>query len=670
MGKIAVYSRKSKYTGKGESIANQIELCRQYINLHFGDSEYIVYEDEGFSGKNTDRPRFKAMMAEVDKGNIDKIVCYRLDRISRNMSDFVKLIDLLNEKGVQFISVNEQFDTTVPMGKAMMYISSIFSQLERETIAERIRDNLIELSKTGRWLGGITPVGYKSVEVRSTGDNGRTKKAHKLEVVEKEAEIVRLIYDRFMETESLTGLETYLINRDIKTKNNIYFSAAALKSILTNPVYAVADEDTYNFFKDYDIFAEKEKFKGENGIIAYNKTKQSKKRTKINPVEDWIISVGGHKGIILGRDWVKVQNILRENGNRAYRKPRVNEALLGGIIYCRCGSRMGPKLGRKGAYSYACRLKLKSNKGKCQSENINGIKLDNYIVELIKGLKCDKLSLIKELEKGKKYIKGRADRDTSALYRKLSTNKSEINSLVEKLAIVKNSAAEKYIIEKINALDAENANIEREINKIKENEKTIEIEENAFNEFRKRVISFSDCIDNMDINEKRRAVKSLVDKIVWNGSEIIVYFPSKHSVSVKWNNIFIENKGDETWEKIKYQRCKKGYFQREVADGVGITRAMYMSYEKRGGCCPAGILIKIAEFLEVDFEELADDYHIFQLCDNQCERIKMARKGLGLNKTQFADIVGVDRSTVYRWEKYEGKMTRKDYMKVRKVAEI
>ncbi len=174
----------------------------------------------------------------------------------------------------------------------------------------------------------------------------------------------------------------------------------------------------------------------------------------------------------------------------------------------------------------------------------------------------------------------------------------------------------------------------------------------------------------MDINEKRRAVKSLVDKIVWNGSEITVYFTSKHSVSLKWNNMFVENEGSETWEKLKYWRCKKGYLQREVADGAGITRAMYMSYEKRGGACPAEILVNIAEFLEVDFDEFADDYHRFQLCNNQCERIKKAREKLGLSKTQFANIVGVDRSTVYRWEKYAGKMSRKDYMKVKKVAEI
>lgn len=666
---IAIYSRKSKYTGKGESIANQIELCKQYIKLHFDDFDYAIYEDEGFSGKNTDRPQFKEMMLEIDKGNIDKIVCYRLDRISRNMSDFVKLIDLLNEKGVQFISVNEQFDTTVPMGKAMMYISSIFSQLERETIAERIRDNLIELAKTGRWLGGITPTGYKSVEVESIGINGRTKKAHKLEIVDSEAEIIRLIYDKFLEIGSLSKLETYLINRDIKTKNNIYFSRFALKSILTNPVYAAADKDSYDYFKDYDIFADRAEFNGNYGVIAYNKTKQSKKRTKINPVEDWIVAVGGHKGIISGYDWVRVQNILNENSHKSYRKPRVNEALLGGIIYCSCGSRMGPKMSRNGAFSYACRLKLKSNKVKCQAENINGIKLDKHIVELIKGFECNKISLIRELEKGKKYIKGSVESGTAPLCKKLSSNKSEINSLVSKLANA-NSSVEKYIIDRINVLDAENTDIARKISEQEKTEKADKMTVQQIEEFKKGVMSFSACVDNMSFEKKRAAIKTLINRVTWNGSSVEVIFATKDIISIKWNNMPDTNKGYETWEKLKYWRCKRGYLQREVADAVGITRAMYMAYEKKNGFCPAENLVKIAEFLDVDFKELAEDYHYFQLADNQREKVKTARENLGLSKTKFAELVGVDRSTVYKWEKYEGKMSRRDYLKVREVTKL
>ena len=165
-----IYSRKSKFTGKGESIENQIELCRQYIAMHFGEDaseNVLVYEDEGFSGGNLARPQFKKMMKDSQKIAFAAIVVYRFDRISRNIGDFAKLIEDLGDRNIDFISIREQFDTSSPMGRAMMYIASVFSQLERETIAERIRDNMHELSKTGRWLGGTTPTGYASESLQA-----------------------------------------------------------------------------------------------------------------------------------------------------------------------------------------------------------------------------------------------------------------------------------------------------------------------------------------------------------------------------------------------------------------------------------------------------------------------------------------------------------------------
>ena len=162
---IAIYSRKSKFTGKGESIGNQVELCKEYVRNMFGEADAdrcVVFEDEGFSGGNLKRPDFQRMMEEVRKRKFKAIIVYRLDRISRNISDFTGLIDELNKLDVSFVSIREQFDTSTPMGRAMMFIISVFSQLERETIAERIRDNMHELAKTGRWLGGNTPTGFKS----------------------------------------------------------------------------------------------------------------------------------------------------------------------------------------------------------------------------------------------------------------------------------------------------------------------------------------------------------------------------------------------------------------------------------------------------------------------------------------------------------------------------
>ena len=165
--KAAIYSRKSIFTGKGESIENQIELCREYMSKNYSDQkiEFLTYEDEGFSGGNINRPNFKKLLVDAKFKKFDALVCYRLDRISRNVADFSNTLELLQKNNISFISIREQFDTSTPMGKAMVYISSVFAQLERDTIAERVRDNMLQLSKTGRWLGGQEPYGFISKKV-------------------------------------------------------------------------------------------------------------------------------------------------------------------------------------------------------------------------------------------------------------------------------------------------------------------------------------------------------------------------------------------------------------------------------------------------------------------------------------------------------------------------
>ena len=221
---IAIYSRKSRYTGKGESIGNQIDLCREYIRTHYGDAaaeHAVVFEDEGFSGGNLNRPDFKKMMTAAKDRKFKAIVVYRLDRISRNISDFSSLIEELGRLGIDFVSIRESFDTSSPMGRAMMYIASVFSQLEREPIAERIRDNLHELAKTGRWLGGTTPTGYASESVKSITVDGKTKKVCKLKLLPDEAEIIYKIFDLYEQYDSLTMTETELLRQGIKTKTGV-----------------------------------------------------------------------------------------------------------------------------------------------------------------------------------------------------------------------------------------------------------------------------------------------------------------------------------------------------------------------------------------------------------------------------------------------------------------
>ena len=541
MGKInsvAIYSRKSKFTGKGESIDNQIELCKQYINAHFPcvDKDNIfVYEDEGFSGGHTERPQFKKMMVDAKTKKFSAIVCYRLDRISRNIGDFAKLIEELDGLEISFISIKEQFDTSSPMGRAMMYISSVFSQLERETIAERIRDNMHELSKTGRWLGGITPTGYVSESIQNITVDGKTKKACKLKILSDEAKIVQQIFKVFLETNSLTKTETFLIQNGYRTKNDKMFSRFAVRNILTNPVYMMADEDAYNYLtsNNVNLFSDKTDFDGKHGVMAYNRTIQKAGRAhQIRPMEEWIVSVGKHTALISGADWVLTQERLEQNTSKSFRKPRSNVALLSGLLYCTCGDYMRPKLSqRKDAsseliFSYICAMKEKSRSHNCTMKNVNGNMLDKAICEEIKKLGSDSSEFVKQLELGRKQFEGnRAEYENNLekLQERLTENEKEISGLVSTLAKASGTSPEDYILKQIDELHHKGEIIQSHIKELRSLAATHALSDIEFDVIRQMLSSFRDTLDNMDVEQKRAALRAFVKRIIWDGKNINLY---------------------------------------------------------------------------------------------------------------------------------------------------
>jgi len=537
--KVAIYSRKSKFTGKGESIDNQIEMCRNYISLKYGAEvaeSVIVYEDEGFSGGNLDRPRFKLMMEDVRKGKVTAVVCYRLDRISRNIGDFAKLIEDFEKTNVVFISVKEQFDLSSPMGRAMMYISSVFSQLERETIAERIRDNLHELAKTGRWLGGITPTGYMSESEESITVDGKKKKSHKLQIVPDEAEMIKTIFRVFLEKASLTETDAYLLQNAFKSKNDKMFSRFSIKGILSNPVYMIADEQAYKYFEDKEaeIFAEKQDFTGEYGIMAYNRTLQKKGQMhKIRPYSEWIVAIGKHEGIIKSEDWIKVQSILDVNRSKSYRKPRSNVALLSGVLICGlCGDYMRPKLSdRKNkngeqVYDYMCNLKERSKKSECQIKNLNGIEIDKAVCEEIKKLGSDSSEFIKRLKKVKNSLFENGEKNINSISRlekELDENEAKIEKRISFLLDVSDEVIKKRITEEISTLNTKSEDLKSKIVEVKQILEPHPLSTIEFDLIEDILISFTKTIDTMSVEQKRDAIRTFIKKVVWDGENVHIY---------------------------------------------------------------------------------------------------------------------------------------------------
>ncbi len=529
---IAIYSRKSKFTGKGESIGNQIELCKEYIRAHYGDDaldHLVVYEDEGFSGGNLNRPDFKKMMAAAKERKFKAIIVYRLDRISRNISDFSSLIEELARLDIAFVSIKEQFDTGSPMGRAMMYIASVFSQLERETIAERIRDNMHELAKTGRWLGGTTPTGFESEGEEKVTVDGKKKKTFKLKLVPQEAEIVRLIYDLFTETNSLTMTEAELMKRRIVTRNGNYFTRFSIKAILQNPVYMVADQEAYDYLteKEADLFSDRAEFDGKHGIMAYNRTDQEKgKTTQYNPVNEWIVAVGKHPGLIPGKTWVRVQEALEQNKSKAFRRPKSNEALLTGLLYCRCGNRMYPKLSKRRTadgdviFTYVCKLKERSQRSLCNNRNANGNTMDLAVVEQVKWLNDHNAEFIDQMEKSRKFYTGNRvqyEEQLADLQKDKAEVEKKIEGLVDSLVELGDSTAKVRVAKRIEALTAESDALEVRIQELIALTAQHAMSDIEFDVLRQLLSVFQENIDDMPLEQKRAAIRTVVRKVIWDG---------------------------------------------------------------------------------------------------------------------------------------------------------
>lgn len=573
--KAAIYSRKSKFTGKGESVENQIQLCREYGMKYLGlvEADFVIYEDEGFSGGNTNRPQFQKLIKDARSKKFDILICYRLDRISRNVSDFSQLIKDLDKYNVNFISIREQFDTTTPMGRAMMYIASVFSQLERETIAERIRDNMMQLAKTGRWLGGITPTGYKSEAVTSIDPSGKERKMFKLTPVPEEINLVKLIYDKYVRLKSITKVEKYLIENNINTKNGLDFHRYSIRFILSNPVYAIADKVLYDYLigNGYDVCSDSEEFNGVNGLAAYNKTRQDKESysERYRDNGEWIIAVGMHSGIITSAVWIEAQKLLGQNKSKAYRRVKSSQALLSGILRCsQCGSYMRPKsMKRTNAdgeqvFYYMCEMKEKSRKSRCSNANINGNTLDASVIKELKNIVAKNPPVFDDILNKKVLVettKGALQLEIDTLQTKMAGLDMSIQNLAAAVAKGQKVEVLTIIFNNMEELTKEKESIKKRLSELQNVEKAA-----GFNGINPDLVAQSlgtldgSAWDMMDVDARRKMIKSVVDRIMWDGKKVdIMLFGSKciEMPEMKLPTLPELTDGEELFPQCKDGKC-------------------------------------------------------------------------------------------------------------------
>jgi site-specific DNA recombinase len=238
--RCAIYTRKSSEEGLEQefnSLQAQREACEAFINSQRHEGWVCLpkaYDDGGFSGATTGRPALQRLLADITAGRLDTIVVYKIDRLTRSLADFAKIVEVLDARGASFVSVTQQFNTTTSMGRLTLNILLSFAQFEREVIGERIRDKIAASKKKGMWMGGIPPLGYRAQD-------------GKLLVIESEAEIVRDIFRRYAALGSVRLLKDALEAQAIRSKSwttasgrrvgGKPFSRGALYLMLQNRLY-------------------------------------------------------------------------------------------------------------------------------------------------------------------------------------------------------------------------------------------------------------------------------------------------------------------------------------------------------------------------------------------------------------------------------------------------
>ncbi len=533
---VAIYARKSRITNKGDSIGVQFKQSADYAINQLSlseDYEFARYEDKGLSGYYSDRPDFQRLLRDIEMGKIKAVACYKLDRISRKTSDLMRLLEYFERHDVTLLVCSNNINTRISTSKIIIQVLAIIAEFERDILTERIQDNLMELAKDGRWLGGKTPTGFSSQRV--TTGSGKNKSAISFLVpVQEEKEIVLEIYGTFWETRSLLQTAN-IISEKYETKHGAKFTTSTIRLILRNPIYCVADEYSYNYFLEHDgnLFGEPSDFDGQHGLTAYNKTDQMKVEDEDStffnpkfsqlltrkPISEWIVSVGRHEGFISSRKWVETQNMLDEIAEKYNRPHRKTNALLSGLMYCPiCGKRLRvlPESNRwtngKPRFKYACPgVRAKE----CTFKGVEGVTLDEFVIHSLSSLQEEHSDYYRQLLENRVASMIRTDQSE----KEYQETKKAIERLNADIAAqVRNlreadDALKRFIQDDIKELTDELAKREAALRRMEDTQSENQYLIHELNGMKKRLLSFEEFAKDAQPEALFTLVHSIVDRI-------------------------------------------------------------------------------------------------------------------------------------------------------------
>ena len=458
---IAIYKRQSLFKKDSLSTTQQENYC---IPACHGEP-YESFEDLGYSGKNLKRPAFEQMMKKVRTGEINKILIYKLDRISRNISDFANLLIELEQYGCELQSVSENFDTTSPMGRAMIFICMVFAQMERENVSQRVHDNYYYRTELGFWGGGPAPYGYRLSKMKYKG-----KQHTVLAIDKKTAAVVRQIYEWYLEPNGSASTILDKLNNEFKIpgKKGGLWSSRVIMDILSKPLYAPNDMNMYNYLlgQGANISNPPEEFDGLASIDMYGKKKaNSSKHKRTRTADEMYCNVSNHEAIIDSDTWLRVQYKRQKMLKCPPRAGTGKHSWFTGLMKCGCcGASVSYTNSRGTQGYYLCSTKKNRGYTTCNQRPVSKKLIDPVIIE--KTIEhFSEESVIMQLRSAELTDQVRTSSDfkeRNDLMIQMTQIDKEIENLMSSLASG-NAVLIKYINEKIVELDNKKTSIATKI---------------------------------------------------------------------------------------------------------------------------------------------------------------------------------------------------------------
>lgn len=494
----AIYARQSLDKKDSLSIEGQIEECKKKL---LPDDDYQVYQDKGFSGKNTDRPELQRLMEDIKANKIEVVIIYKVDRISRNIANFYGLYEIMQQHNCQIVSATEPVDSTNSSGRIMMGMLAIFAQNERENIQRRVKDNYYyRTATTGSWAGGPAPFGFS---------NGRTPEGRPTLIVnEDEMKIVKLIFKRYSQeiNMSLGKVAKYLMDNGYRSRRkNGSWDSSSVSKILQSTVYVKADNVLYKYLQIRQIkFLNDEKdWTGKTSCHIIGKRVGNANIRKYADFKEQSVYLTNFPGVISSRDYVSIMKRLGENQQITSSNKAGVLQELGGKLKCTCG--------------YAIKSYSKSTNGRpyldCYANrslhtcNHKYNKFDFFDIQASVGAEMQKqLDTINE---------------TMAQKRKIRKDKrKQIEELAERLNVLLEISSTSDLMAQATIKQIEK--IQRQINELELDIQmnTDILDEIAINHFTEPMFymggtdEFSLDYSSLSVDEKKYVVNRFIDKII------------------------------------------------------------------------------------------------------------------------------------------------------------